>query len=59
MKNQITTSTIILFIIAGFVGCKQSDTNHLITIDVTGKLSGEGTDSSGFYGCRIHPVGNE
>ncbi|MBW6535465.1 MAG: 6-bladed beta-propeller [Mariniphaga sp.] len=34
-KNEITTLTIILFIIAGFVGCKESDTNHLITIDVT------------------------
>ena len=35
MKNQITTLTIILFITAGLVGCKQSDTNHLITVDVT------------------------
>lgn len=34
-KNEITTLTIILFIIAGFVGCKESDTNHLITVDVT------------------------
>ena len=35
MKNQITTLTIILFVTAGFVGCKKSDTNHLITVDVT------------------------
>ena len=35
MKNQITTLAIILFIIAGFVGCRKSDTNHLITVDVT------------------------
>ena len=35
MKNKITAFTIILFIIAGFVGCKNSDSNHLITVDVT------------------------
>lgn len=35
MKNQITTLVIILFITAGFVGCRKSDTNHLITVDVT------------------------
>ncbi|MBN2745916.1 MAG: 6-bladed beta-propeller [Bacteroidales bacterium] len=36
MKNQITTLTIILFIITGIGGCKQSDTHdELITIDVT------------------------
>jgi hypothetical protein len=35
MKKEITTLAIILFITAGFVGCKQSDTNHLITVDVT------------------------
>jgi hypothetical protein len=35
MKKEITTLTIILFIIAGFVGCKNSETNHLITVDVT------------------------
>ena len=35
MKKEITTFAIILFIAAGLVGCKQSDTNHLITVDVT------------------------
>lgn len=35
MKNEITTLAIILFIAAGLVGCNQSDTNHLITVDVT------------------------
>jgi hypothetical protein len=35
MKNQITTLAIILFVTAGFVGCKQSDRNNLITVDVT------------------------
>jgi len=35
MKNQIKTLAIILFLAAGFVGCKQSDTNNLITVDVT------------------------
>lgn len=36
MKNQITTLTIILFIMAGILGCKQSGTHDaLITIDVT------------------------
>ena len=35
MKNQITTLAIILFVTAGLVGCKQSDRNHLITVDVT------------------------
>jgi hypothetical protein len=35
MKNQITTLTIVLFIMAGLGGCKQSGThNGLITIDV-------------------------
>jgi hypothetical protein len=35
MKNQITTLTIILFIITGIGGCKQSDThNELVTVDV-------------------------
>lgn len=36
MKNKITTLTIILFITAGLVGCKHSDTQDaLITVDVT------------------------
>lgn len=35
MKNQITTLAIILFVTAGFVGCKKSDSNYLITVDVT------------------------
>jgi len=36
MKKEIKTLTIILFITAGLVGCKQSETNHhLITVDVT------------------------
>jgi hypothetical protein len=35
MKKEIKTLAIILFIAAGFVGCKQSDTNHLIAVDVT------------------------
>ncbi|MBN2635718.1 MAG: 6-bladed beta-propeller [Prolixibacteraceae bacterium] len=35
MKHQITTLAIILFVTAGFVRCKQSDTNQLITVDVT------------------------
>ncbi|MEL7585418.1 MAG: 6-bladed beta-propeller [Prolixibacteraceae bacterium] len=36
MKNQITTLAIILFVMAGFVGCKQFSTNNdLITVDVT------------------------
>ena len=36
MNKEITTLTIILFITAGLVGCKQPDTNDdLITIDVT------------------------
>lgn len=35
MKKEIKTLAIILFIAAGLVGCKQSDTNHLITLDVT------------------------
>jgi len=35
MKYQITTLAIILFVTAGFVGCKKSDTNNLITVDVT------------------------
>ncbi len=35
MKKEIKTLTILLFITAGLVGCKQSDTNHLITLDVT------------------------
>ena len=39
MKKVITTLAIILFITAGFVGCKQSDTNQLITIDVTKSYS--------------------
>jgi hypothetical protein len=34
-KNEITTLAIILIITAGFVGCKESETNHLITVDVT------------------------
>lgn len=34
MKNQITPLAIILFV-AVFVGCNKSDTNHLITVDVT------------------------
>ena len=35
MKNQITALAIILFIMAGFVGCRKSYTNHLITVNVT------------------------
>ncbi|MDP3642560.1 MAG: 6-bladed beta-propeller [Bacteroidota bacterium] len=35
MKKEIKTLTIILFITAGLVGCKQSETNDLITVDVT------------------------
>src|SRR5680860_1015857 len=35
MKKEITTLAIILFVTAGFVGCKQSDRNDLITVDVT------------------------
>ncbi len=35
MKSKIIILTIILFVTAGFVGCKQSDTNYLITIDGT------------------------
>ncbi len=35
MKKEIITFIIILFVIAGFVGCKQSDTNNLRIIDVT------------------------
>lgn len=35
MKNQITILAINLLITAGFIGCKQSETNHLITVDVT------------------------
>lgn len=35
MKNKITTFAIILFIMVGFVGCRKSDTNQLITVDVT------------------------
>lgn len=35
MKNQITTLAVILVVAAGLVGCKQSDRNHLITVDVT------------------------
>ena len=35
MKNKITTLAIILFVITGFIGCKQSDTNNLITVDAT------------------------
>ncbi len=35
MKKEIITLTIILFITAGLVGCKQSDTTDFITVDVT------------------------
>lgn len=35
MKKEIKTLAIILFVAAGLIGCKQSDTNHLITLDVT------------------------
>ncbi len=35
MKKEIKTLAIILFVTAGFVGCKKSDTNNLITVDVT------------------------
>lgn len=36
MKNQITALAIILFVMAGIGGCKQSSTNNdLITVDVT------------------------
>jgi len=61
MKRSITILATILFIVAGFIGCNQSKpkSDGFITVDVTATYpKKELTDSSGFYGCGIHPVGN-